>query len=245
MNQERTDKKNEITALILAGGLGTRLRSVLSDKPKVLAEVSGRPFITFVLDQLEKAAIHKVIISTGYMAEQIEKSLGRTRGPLKIRYSKERTALGTAGALRLALEKIASEIVMVMNGDSFINADLSKYAEWFSNQNAAAAMILTQVADTSRYGRVDLDEEQRIVSFREKGDVKGPGWINAGVYLLTKTLIRTIEPGKQCSLERDFFPSLAGKDFIGFCTEAEFLDIGTPQSYARAEDFFRSTEKED
>jgi NDP-sugar pyrophosphorylase family protein len=235
---------NEIAVVILAGGSGSRLRPVVADKPKVLAQVSGRPFLTFILDQLEKAALNNVIISTGYRAEDIEESLGKTRGPLKIRYSKEDTPLGTAGALRLALEQIESNPVMVMNGDSFINADLAEYAQWFRAKDAAAAMILKQVPDTSRYGRVDLDEEKRIVAFREKGDMKGPGWINAGVYILRKELIHAIEPGKQYSLERDFFPALAGKEFFGYCIEAEFLDIGTPQSYAGADEFFRSTRKD-
>ena len=231
---------SQITALILAGGFGTRLQSVVSDRPKVLAEVSGRPFLAYLLDQLSSAGFRTVVISTGHMAQAVEKCFGDRHGPLSILYSREEEPLGTAGAVRLALANLASATVLVMNGDSYIDADLGAYVNWFGERDRQAALLLVKVADTSRYGSVRLDRDKVIVSFEEKSKIAEPGWINAGVYLLKKPLIAAIEPGKCCSLERDFFPGLAGKGLFGFCVERRFIDIGTPQAYASAEEFFHS-----
>ena len=225
--------------MILAGGLGTRLRSMVSDRPKVLAEISGRPFLAYLLDQLSAAGYRNVVISTGYMGETVEEHFGNSHGELKILYSREDEPLGTAGGLRLAAGKIASDTVLVMNGDSYVDADLGAYAEWFCERERQAALLLVKATDTSRYGSVRLGRDKVIVSFEEKSKIVEPGWINAGVYLLRRPLIADIEPGKCCSLERDFFPALVGKGLFGFCVEEKFIDIGTPAAYAAAEEFFR------
>ena len=162
---------SEITAIILAGGLGTRLRSAVSDRPKVLAEVSGKPFLSYLLEQLSSAGFRRVVISTGYMAETIREAFGNIFGQLEILYSEEAEPLGSGGALRLALGRSTSETVLVMNGDSFIDADLAAYVNWFFEQERDGAMLLTAVAETGRFGRVNIDGDKRIASFEEKSNI--------------------------------------------------------------------------
>ncbi len=233
----------DINAVILAGGFGTRLRSAVSDRPKVLAEVSGRPFLSYLLEQIASAGLREVVICVGYMAEKIQDRFGETYGPLHISYSREYEPLGTAGAARLALPILSSDVVLVMNGDSYTDVDLSAYASWFWQKGCKAAILLTKVPDAARYGRVILNEDEGIVAFREKQSDSGAGWINAGIYLMERSLITSIDSGRPCSWEREFFPSLVGKGLFGFCTEGRFIDIGTPESYAETEAFFCCEER--
>ena len=227
-----------ITAAILAGGLGTRLQPVVSDKPKVLAEVSGRPFLTYLLDQISSAGIRKAVVCTGYMAGQVRERLGEVYGTLALLYSTEDRPLGTGGALRLALPYLSSDTILVMNGDSYTDADLGAYVDWFFRESRQAALILTKVPDTTRYGRVAVDQDEKITAFDEKGTSSGAGWINAGIYLMKKSLIASIPAGQPYSLEYELFPSLVEKKLYGFRSEGRFIDIGTPESYAVTEDFF-------
>jgi len=230
-----------ITPLVLAGGLGTRLRDSVSDRPKVLAEVCGRPFLSFLLDQLTLAGFKKVILCVGYMANVVQDVFGDVYKSLHITYSKEKRLLGTGGALRLALPLITSERVMVMNGDSFIDADFDAFERWALKKAAACAVVLTQVSNTKQYGKVVSVNDGRIKSFKEKQESLGSGWINAGIYLLQKKLMEMIPSGKVCSLEREFFPKLVGRGLFGYRCNSQFIDIGTPESYAKADEFFRRT----
>ena len=128
---------------------------------------------------------------------------------------------------------------MIMNGDSYINADLNAFLEWFLRKDLDAALILTKVSNTNRYGRVMSTKDGCIQSFREKDRNEGPGWVNAGICLLKKNLVETIPSGKPYSLEREFFPLLISKGLYGYQCAGEFIDIGTPESYAQAEAFFK------
>lgn len=227
-----------VTALILAGGLGTRLQSALPDKPKVLAPVAGRPFLSYLMDQLILAEFRHVILCTGYKGEQIRAAFGDQYKELNIRYSQEPEPLGTGGALRFGLPLIDADLLLVANGDSYVNYNLSDYLDWHLKKNFQASLLLTHLSDTSRYGQVEVDEKSRIVKFDEKGVSHGSGWINAGVYILNRGLLESIPAGKPFSLEREFFPSLIGKGLYGFRNKGKFIDIGTPESYALAEKFF-------
>ena len=237
-NRRAPVKLSDITVVILAGGLGTRLRPIISDRPKVLAEVLGRPFLTYLFDQLDHAGAREVILCTGYMAGSVREEIGESYSSLRIKHSVEDAPLGTGGALRLALPLIKSDTVMVMNGDSYVNADLESFLEWFLQKNIVAALLLAKVVDTSRYGRVVSATDGHIKTFEEKGGIAGDGWINAGVYLLEKKVVETISPGQTFSLERELFPSLIGKKLYGYRCEEEFIDIGTPKSFLKAEKFF-------
>jgi NDP-sugar pyrophosphorylase family protein len=225
----------DTTAVVLAGGLGTRLRSVVTDRPKVLAEVAGQPFITHLLDQIFGTGCRRVVLCTGYLGEQVENTLGSTYRGLRLTYSRETRPLGTGGALRLALGHVESPDLLVMNGDSYCAADLSEFLTWHLGQAFQASLLLAQVSETSRYGGVVIGQGNRIHTFQEKGASDGPGWINAGVYLLRRELVAGIPADTSVSLEREVFP---GWPLHGFPSEAAFIDIGIPADYARAERFF-------
>jgi NDP-sugar pyrophosphorylase family protein len=229
-----------VTAAILAGGLGTRLRPVVANRPKVLAEIRERPFLAYLLDQLAGAGIRHVVLCTGYLGEQVRTVFGDSYSSLRLIYSQESSPLGTAGALRLALPLFESDSVLVMNGDSFCQANLRAFWAWHCARGADATLLLTKVPDTRRYGRVQVDENGLVLRFDEKGDKDGPGWINAGIYLLNHRLLLTIPASGAVSLEREMFPTWIGRGLYGYRSEGRFLDIGTPEAYALAEQFFAS-----
>ena len=189
-----------VTAAILAGGLGTRLRSVVADRPKVLAEIRGRPFLAYLLDQLAAAGVRTVVLCTGYLGEQVRAAFGDSYNSLSLVYSQESSPLGTAGALRLALPLFKAETVLVMNGDSFCETDLRAFWAWHQARGANATLLLTKVPDTKRYGRVDVDDDGRVLRFDEKDDKREPGWINGGIYLLNRRLLLTIPSESKIAL---------------------------------------------
>jgi NDP-sugar pyrophosphorylase family protein len=230
------------TAVILAGGVGSRLRSVVSDRPKVLASIHNRPFLAYLLDLLDAAGIGEVVLCTGYMADLVEETVGPAHGRMRVAYSRELTPLGTAGALRAAMPQIKTDSILVMNGDSFCEVDLHAMAAAHQVRRAEATMLLTEVADTERYGRVRIDDGGRLLSFEEKGAHGGPGWINAGVYLLERRLVETIPENRAVSLEKEIFPAWIGRGLYGHTTSGRFLDIGTPRSFNDAKVFFSPAE---
>lgn len=229
---------SQTTAVIFAGGLGTRLRAAVSDRPKVLAEVLGRPFLAYLLDQVAAAGVRRVVLSTGYLGEQVEAAFGAEYGSLEVAYSKEDSPLGTGGALRHALGMLESDPVLVMNGDSYFDSDLNSLWAAYEEKRAEGAMLLCQVPDVARFGQVVVDDVQALVSFEEKGGKHGPGWINAGQYLLGRRVVESIPEGRAVSLEKEVLPAWIGRGLYGVAGEGKFLDIGTPESYAEAEAFF-------
>jgi len=232
-----------VSAAILAGGLGTRLRSVVADRPKVLAEVHGRPFLNYLLDELVKVGIGSAVLCTGYMGDQVQAEFGPSYRSLKLAYSQESSPLGTAGALRLALPLLGSDSVLIMNGDSFCDTDFKAFWTWHSARRAAATLLLAEVSNTARYGRVLIDATGRVLRFEEKNGDSGPGWINAGIYLLKRQLLETIQANCPVSLEREIFPTWIGHGLHGYQCHGRFLDIGIPESFVSAEDFFPKTSK--
>jgi D-glycero-alpha-D-manno-heptose 1-phosphate guanylyltransferase len=229
----------EVTAVILAGGLGTRLRAAVSDRPKVLADVAGQPFLERIFEQLQGFGLRKVVVCTGYMAEQIEHLYQDSFKDLSITYSREHALLGTAGAVRFALEQITTDRALVLNGDSYCDFDYRIFKSFHEAKDAEASLLLTYVDDCSRYGSVVIDEEGKIESFIEKSGAGGAGFVNAGVYLMDRALIKEIPPGRVLSLEKDIFPQWLSKKFYGHASNAPmFIDIGTPQSFQQAQSLF-------
>lgn len=228
----------EVTAAILAGGLGTRLRSVVKDRPKVLAEIGGCPFLGYLLDQLAVSGLRTVVLCTGYLGEQIRDRFGDSYGKLGIIYSQEASPLGTAGALRLALPLLNSASVLVMNGDSFCDINFNAFLDWHCGHRAEVTLALVKMADSMRYGQVRVSTDGAVLSFEEKSSRGDPGWVNAGIYLLTRSFIQTIPENRAISLEREIFSGWVGRGLYGYQTEGRFLDIGTPEAYAEAERFF-------
>ena len=232
------DRLGNIPAVILVGGLGTRLRPLLPDHQKVVAPVAGRPFVFRLLDQLADAGFQRVILCTGYKAEQVAELVGGSYRGLGITYSPEPTPLGTAGALRHALPLIDSDIALVMNGDSVCEVNLGALWESHRRSGANGTLVVIEALETRDGGRVTLDEQGAITSFVEKGTSRAAGWMSAGIYLLQRAVLESIPSGRAVSVEREVFPAWIGRGLYVFRTAGKFLDIGTPESYAVAQQVF-------
>jgi len=230
---------SKITGAILAGGLGTRLRSAVADRPKVLAPIRQRPFLAYLLDQLSAAGLRYVVLCTGYMGEQVQATFGESYRGLRLAYSQEPAPLGTGGALRQAQSLLKSDPVLVMNGDSYCDANLAALWNWHRDRRSLGTLLLAQVLNAERYGLVRVNEDGAVSQFNEKA-ADGPGLISAGIYLLSHRLIEGIPVGRAASLEREVFPTWVGHGLFAYPCEGRFLDIGTPQDYRRAELLFAS-----
>ena len=221
-------------AIVLAGGLGTRLRSVVADLPKAMAPVAGRPFLEHLLDLLVEAGFESAILAVGYRSEAIRGHFGERYRGLPLTYSVENHALGTGGAIRLALRSATAHDVFVVNGDTFVDVDFRSMLE--AHRRAAAAMTVAvhKVPDTARYGSLAL-EEDRIRGFLEKGRY-GPGWISAGVYVVPRSLLDDSRLPSAFSFESDFLvPGVQSLKPLAYPTYGLFIDIGVPDDYARAQ----------
>ncbi len=218
-------------AIILAGGLGTRLRPALPAMPKVLAPVAGRPFLACLLDQVVKLGVRRAMLCTGYMADSVAAAIGPRYGALEIVYSREDEPLGTGGALRRAAHRIEAETVLALNGDSYCGLDLDALLALRVANPGAAVVALAALEDTRGYGRVETDDTGRIVAFREKDDVSGPGLVNAGVYLMDAAALRALPDRRPLSLEREIFPAWADGRLYGCVAPGPFVDIGLPARY--------------
>jgi D-glycero-alpha-D-manno-heptose 1-phosphate guanylyltransferase len=228
----------DITAAILAGGLGTRLRPAIDDRPKVLAPVSGRPFLTYLIDMLRAASVRRVVLLTGYKGEQVESAFGEYYQGVSLVYSPESSPLGTGGALRAALPQLDTSMILLLNGDSYCGMDLNAFGRFHRRRGADASMALTWVEDAGRYGRVETTAGGRVTAFAEKQPAGGSGWINAGVYLLERRVIEEIPTGRPVSLERELLSAwIETKSIYGHRRARSFLDVGTPESYLAAPAF--------
>jgi len=217
-------------AIILAGGLGLRLREILKDIPKPMAPVAGRPFLEYLILQLIRWNIKEIILSVGYMGNIIKSyfSNGEKWG-VKISYSPEKKPLGTGGALRMAAQKINDAQFLVMNGDSFFDIDFNALIHFHRKNNALATMGLICIDDASRYGRVETNRNGKVVSFVEKG-IKGKGAVNGGIYIFNHEIVDVIPSGK-VSLETEVLPVLIGQSLYGMMVRSFFVDIGIPKDY--------------
>lgn len=229
-----------VDALILAGGRGTRLASVVADRAKPVADVAGRPFLALLLAHLERCdEVRRVILCVGHKAHTVEAALGASFGRMELAYSHEDEPLGTGGALRLALRRFEPRSpVLALNGDTMFPLDPARLVAFHRAQHAAVTMALARVADAARFGTVRL-RGARIDGFDEKGR-PGPGWINAGTYVLGRAAVEALLGGPVAfSLERDMLPAWcdAGR-LVGLRSRARFLDIGVPEDYARAAALF-------
>jgi len=225
------------TALVLAGGLGSRLAPVLAGRPKVLAEVGGRPFLAYLLDRLAADGVRDVVLCTGHLGDQVAAAIGHAHRGLRITYSREPSPLGTAGALRHALPLVADDDVLALNGDSVCRASVRTLWRRHREHRAAATLLLTRVADGSRFGRVEVDLAGRIRRFEEKRPGGGPALISAGVYVLSCRLLAAIPAERPVSLEHEVLPAWIGRGLFGHACRGPFLDIGTPEGFAAAAAF--------
>ena len=232
---------NDIDVIILAGGFGTRLRSVFADRPKVLVPVNGVPFLRRFLDWLRGFGARRIILALGYQADLVQAYLKSEdwRG-LEIESFVESTPLGTGGAVRAVLPLVRSATALVTNGDSLTRLELCRFVEFHRRKQARLSMVLTHQAHVSQSGLVESAPDDSVTSFAEKPQSNAAGgYINAGIYLLQRDAIEEIPANQPVSIERDVFPRFCGRGFYAMKGEFAFIDIGTPESYRRAGEFFR------
>ena len=225
-----------LQVVILAGGLGTRLRGVLDDRPKILAPIGQQAFLDHLLTALAAAGVERVLLCLGYLAEKVEDHLKANPPPLPVDWVKEPKPLGTGGALRLARPRLLQGCpALVMNGDTWIRFDLAGLLRYRADMAALGALVYAQVPDVSRYGRLEMDASGYVTSFHEKDVAQfGPGNINGGVYLFSSDLLDLLAASDVVSLERDFLEKLPPRSLIGFRATGPFIDIGTPETLANA-----------
>lgn len=229
---KQTSPLGSIDIAVLAGGLGTRLSSVLPDAPKIMAPVRGRPFLDVVLQALIRQGAHRVVLCLGFKAHVVLAYLAmHSYPPLEIQISVEPSPLGTAGALAFAGSALRSDPVMVMNGDTWTEASLAEFLNSHVANQAPVSILCVNVNDPRRYGSVDISDSGRVVRFEEKASQRtGPGWVNAGVYLLNRQVLMELSPDRNGSIERNVFEKMPPGLIHAHRSPARFLDIGTPES---------------
>jgi NDP-sugar pyrophosphorylase family protein len=233
--------EEETPAVLLVGGMGTRLQLILPATPKPLARVGDMPFLQLLVLQLRSQGIRHMVMCTGHLADQIEQEFGDGhKWDVVIDYSQESRPLGTAGALKFAERHLqqASDF-LVMNGDSFLELDFRQFIRFHREHGGLISMAVRKVPDAARYGTVQLDTHNRVVGFSEKTGARVPGVINGGVYAFNRAVLRHIPEGP-ASLEKEIFPRLLGDGVYALEQHGMFIDIGTPEDYARAQELSRS-----
>lgn len=228
------NKLRETDAVILCGGMGSRLRSVVNDRPKPMAEIDDRPFLDILIDSFAEFGLKRFVLCAGYMSDIIRDYYTSRTGSRQFVISEEHKPLGTAGAIRNAAEHIRSDTFLVANGDSFCSVDLGAFYDFHSARNAFMSMVVIETQNTGDCGLVSLDGSQRIVGFEEKNQESQSRYINAGIYLFQKEALSLIPENVSFSLERELFPKLIEQDCYAFPTQGQLLDIGTPARLATA-----------
>jgi mannose-1-phosphate guanylyltransferase len=225
-----------VQALVLAGGEGTRLRPLTLTTPKPVLPLAGRPFLTFMLDWLHRHDVEEAILSLGFLSDAVHEVLGDIQSGMRLRYVHEEEPLGTAGPVRLAADEgMLADRFMVLNGDVLTDMDLTAEVAQHERTGAAGTLALIEVDDVSSFGVVPTDDEDRVLEFREKQPGPAPtNRINAGAYVLERSVVDLIPAGRAVSFERDVFPQLVGKGLYGWSADAYWIDIGTPERYLEA-----------
>ena len=226
-------------ALILAGGLGTRLRAAVPDLPKPMARIRNRPFLEHQMDYWIGQGVTKFILSVGYMHELIEAHFGNAYRQCPIVYAREASPLGTGGGLLLGLMLAQENEVLVLNGDTFFEVSLAQFRAQHQTLQADVSIALRHIARNDRYGELVLDMQGLVTAFNAAGN-GGEGIINGGVYLMRPATLLELGfvAGDKVALEQDLFPRLLNtkKRLAGFVSDTNFIDIGIPEDYYRASD---------
>tara|TARA_Y100000590_G_scaffold87914_1_gene98673 strand:- start:4987 stop:5709 length:723 start_codon:yes stop_codon:yes gene_type:complete len=231
---------NRADAIILCGGLGTRLKSIQPELPKILTPIGDLTLLDKLITQITRAGLNRVILSLGHLSEKVIEYVDNIdKSNIEIIKVIESKPLGTGGALKLASLQSKSDHVLVINGDSYTDINPSDLLQFHVKHNSSLTMLVVRVVDSSRYGSVLLDSSCLIKSFQEKStNNQGEHLVNAGMYVIDQSILGRIEVGRAISLERDIFPELIGDQCYGYKSDSKFLDIGTPDSFSAAEQFF-------
>lgn len=224
-------------AIILAGGFGTRLKSVVADVPKPMASVCERPFLAYIMDYLAKANFSKVVLSIGYKGEVIQSYFGNQYKGIAVDYAVEATPLGTGGGILNATATFDESPILVLNGDTFFDVQLEDFYRFYKESKADLVFALKPMIDFERYGTVVLNQSNRIIQFKEK-QYQQSGLINGGAYILKQSIFKNqgFSIGQRFSFEADFLEKYVGAlNFTGFVQDRYFIDIGIPEDYAQAQ----------
>lgn len=232
-------------AIVLCGGAGTRLRSITGETPKVMASVAGRPFLELLLHQLSRHGAGHLIMAVGFGKEVIRSHFGDEAFGVRLTYSEEHEPLGTGGALRKAAERMESDIAIALNGDSYTDVDLNQFVEAHRGFGADVSMAVVRTEGRVDAGSVYAEEDGKLVGFAEKRDNHAAPYINAGIYLFSKSLLLAIPPGGPVSLESELLPRWLedGRAMRVFVTEGPCVDIGTPARFREAQRVLENAER--
>jgi D-glycero-alpha-D-manno-heptose 1-phosphate guanylyltransferase len=228
------------TAIVLAGGLGTRLRSVVTNLPKPMAPVCNKPFLHYILAQLQHAGITHVVLSVGYKWETIQHHFGNAFENIKLDYCVEEEPLGTGGAIKAAMQLCTTHNVVVVNGDSIFNFDLKQFINYHTT--APVLMAARVIDNAARYGTLTIDANNRVSNFVEKTNLVQQGTINTGIYLINKASFLNDCPAQnKFSIEQDYFAHIVQHQQIqAYTSQGYFIDIGIPEDYTRAQHEFNT-----
>ena len=228
-----------MNAVILAGGFGTRLKSIIHDIPKPMAPVSGRPFLEYVMDKLIIPNIEEIVLSIGYRSDVIQNHFRDIYRGVPIHYAIETEPLGTGGAIAFACNGIdKDQACLIINGDTFLDIDYSELIDWYKKSPSSVALVLKNLPDVLRYGAV-ITEGEHITGFAEKGK-SGPGTMNAGVYIIQPSVFKVFGLSGKFSFETEFLQPFYSKlRPRAFVTDGYFIDIGIPEDYEKAQKYFK------
>lgn len=221
--------------IILAGGLGTRLQSVVQDVPKCMAPVNGKPFLHYLFDYAEQQGCSRVILSLGYKHEVVTEWLATQQRSFSIDYVIETEPLGTGGGIQLAMQKATEQHVAVLNGDTMFHVPLKVMMQFHLDKEAVTTVALKPMMNFDRYGVVNTDNDNRIVQFEEK-EYRAEGLINGGIYIINKDSLASKNLPEKFSFEKDYFEAFVQEgDMYGYVSDGYFIDIGIPSDYERAQ----------
>jgi mannose-1-phosphate guanylyltransferase len=225
-------------AIVLVGGEGTRLRPLSADVPKPALTLVDRPFLAYMVEWLASHGVTETILACGFLPEVLRAALGESEHDgTPLTYLVEPRRLGTAGAIRFAAEELGERLAdcfLALNGDVLADLDLTALLRAHEERRAQATLALHSVADASAYGLVRTGPDGEVLEFAEKTGVAAPGEINAGAYVLERSVLELVPPGRECSIEREVFPRLVGEELGAVVLDGYWMDIGTPERYLQA-----------
>jgi mannose-1-phosphate guanylyltransferase len=235
---------NVADAIVLCGGAGTRLRSVTGDAPKSLATIGDRPFLEILINQLRRHGFEHVILAVGYQRDLIRSHFDSRAHDMSLEYSVESTPLGTGGALRNAVDFVKAESVLIMNGDSYTDADLSGFVAGHRESRADLSVLVVPTDGRLDCGLVSVNPDSKVMGFKEKQSATGMQYVNAGIYMVAKKVLYEIPPNQPVSLEEELFPQLLaeGRNIRAFHHSGRCIDIGTPERYLHAQETLANVE---
>ncbi len=227
-------------AIVLAGGKGERLKEAVGDLPKPMAPVNDRPFLEYQLDYLDKWGIRQVVLSVGYKSDKIIAHFGESYKSMEVVYSVEDEPLGTGGAIKKAFGYIKGHAAFILNGDTYFDVNLQRVNDFRWIKETDTVIVLRYEDNVNRFGEVEFDNNNKIIRFAEKSGNDKEGYINGGVYLITKSYFNSFDLPERFSIETDFFRKYCNEEeFYGIRCFSYFRDIGVPEDYEKAQDEFK------